>query len=138
MPDYTALFLPGLTITLQAAAAITGGDPLEVAGNGTVQKCTAGPSGLGSAAYVGVAAHDAITGQKITLIAANPVHEGLADGVINAGTQVMASSVAGRQVKAAPATSGSPVTADVNAARAVIGVALTTAGDGNAVRWIQR
>jgi hypothetical protein len=139
VPDYTAVFLPGLTMTSQAAGTIVGGDPVEVAGSGTVQKTTAGPSaGLGSAACIGIAAHDATAGQKVTVICDRCVHEGAADGVINAAAQVMSSSVAGRQVKAVPVTGGSPGKADVDQARVIIGIALTTASDGAVVRWMQR
>lgn len=137
MPDYSAVFLPGLTMTSTAASAITGGDPLEVAGSGTVQKTTAGPSGLGSAKYVGVAAHDTPAGLKLTVITDRVVHEGAADGPVNAGDQVMASSVTGRQVKTVPATGATPGKADVDQARAIIGLALTSAADGTTVRWMQ-
>ena len=139
MPDYSAVFLPGLTMTSQAAGTITGGDPVEVAGSGMVQKTTVGPSaGLGSAACIGIAAHDAIAGGRVTVICDRVVHEGLADGVINAASQVMSSSVAGRQVKAVPVTGGSPGKADVDQARVIIGIALTSAGDGSVVRWMQK
>ncbi len=139
MPDYTAVFLPGLTMTSQAAGTITGGDPVEVAGSGTVQKTTVGPSaGLGSAKCIGVAGQDAVAGAKLTVIVDRVVHEGLADGGITAGDQVMSSSTAGRQVKTVPVTSGSPVKADVDQARVIIGIALTTAIDGATVRWMQK
>ena len=139
MPDYSAVFLPGLTMTSQAAGALTGGDPVEVAGTGTVQRATAGPSaGLGSACCIGIAAHDAIPGMKVTVICDRAVHEGLADGVVSARDQVMTSLVAGRQVKTVPATGGAPGKADVDQARVIIGIALTTASDGNVVRWMQK
>lgn len=139
MPDYTAVFLPGLTMTSQAGGTITGGDPVEVAGSGTVQKTTAGPSaGLGSAKCIGIAAQDATAGAKVTIIVDRVVHEGAADGVVTAGDQVMSSTVAGRQVKTVPATGGSPGKSDVDQARVIIGIALTTAGDGAVVRWMQK
>jgi hypothetical protein len=134
MPDYTAVFLPGLTMTSQAAGTITGGDPVEVAGSGTVQKV----AGVNSQKCVGVAAQDAVSGAKVTIIVDRVVHEGLADGVVTAGDQVVASAVAGRQVKSLPALGGPPGQADVNAARAIVGLALTTAGDGATVRWMQK
>jgi hypothetical protein len=145
--DYTPVHLPGLTITLTAAGPVAGGDPVEVAGAGTVRKCA--PPGP-PAAYVGVAAHNADPGAPVTVIAAAPVHEGLADGPVNAGDQLAASTAAGRQVTTAgPAALALPdvwdgaaasaaLTAAVGAARAVIGVALTTAADNATVRWIQR
>jgi len=70
---------------------------------------------------------------------AGPVHEGPAEGAITAGDQLMTSAAAGRQVVTCPpssAFSGTNPTGD--AARAVIGVALTTAGAGQVVRWMQR
>ncbi len=139
MPDYAPVFLPGLVASFTAAGTITGGDLVEVAGSGTVQKTTAGPSaGLGSAKCVGVAGQDAIPGARVTVIMDRVVHEGAADGAINAGDQVMSSSVAGRQVKTVPVTGASPGKADVDQARVVTGIALTTAGDGGIIRWQQR
>lgn len=139
MPDYTAVFLPGLTMTLTAAGTVAGGDPVEIAGSGTCQKTTAGPSaGLGSAKCIGVAAQDAAAGARVTVIVDRVVHEGLADGVITAGDQVMSSSTPGRQVKTVPVTGGSPGKADVDQARVIIGIALTTASDAATVRWMQK
>ena len=113
MPDYAPVFLPGLAVTLTAAGTITGGDPLEVAGSGTVQKCTAGPGGVGSVKCIGVAAHDAVSGASVTVIADRVVHQGAADGAVTAGDQLMASSAAGRQVKTMPVT-GTPSTREVS------------------------
>jgi Uncharacterized conserved protein (DUF2190) len=140
MADYTAVFLPGLTMTSTALSNITGGDPVEVAGTDLVQKCTPGPSGWGSAKYIGIAATDAYAGQLVTIITDRVVHEGPADGPVNAGDQLMASSAPGCQVTTAPPTGTIPgqlEQADVDCARAVIGVALTTAASGTTVRWIQ-
>lgn len=137
MPDYAPVFLPGLTMTSIAAAAITGGDAVEVAGSGTVQTCTAGPSGLGSARYVGIATADTPPGLMLTVVIDRVVHEGTADGAITAGDQVMASYRPGCQVKTAPVTSAVPGKTDVDAARVIIGLALTTAPAGTPVRWMQ-
>jgi hypothetical protein len=138
VPDYTAVFLPGLTVTFIAASNITGGDPVEVAGSGAVQKCTAGPDGLGSLKYVGVAGHDTTAGLLVTVIVDRVVHDGTAEGAVIAGDLVMASAVAGKTVTSAPATASVPGRADVEAGRAVIGLALTTASDGTTVRWMQK
>jgi hypothetical protein len=138
LPDYSAVFLPGLVMTSQAAGTITGGDPVEVAGSGTVQRSTAGPNSLGSLKCVGIAAQDAAAGAKVTVIVDRVVHDGAADGAITAGDQLMASSTAGRQVKTVPPTGASPGQQDVNQARAIIGIALTTAADGATVRWMQK
>jgi hypothetical protein len=133
MPEYSPVFLPGLTVTFTAAGNITGGDPVEIAGSGTVQKVTA----AGSLKYAGVAGHDAPAGLPVTVILDRVVHEGTADGSINAGDQLTASPRPGRQVTtlipAAAATA-----ADINQARAVIGVAMISAADGTTVRWFQR
>ena len=139
MPDYAPVLLPGLTGTFTAAGPITAGDPVEVAGSSTVQRTTAGPSaGLGSAKYIGIAGQDALSGSRLTVIMDRVVHEGAADGAVNAGDQLMSSSTAGRQVKTVPATGGSPGKADVDQSRVIIGIAITTAADGAIVRWQQR
>jgi hypothetical protein len=137
VPDYSPVFLPGLTMTSVAAGAITGGDPVEVAGSGTVQKCTAGPSGLGSARYVGVALMDTAPGLQLTVVIDRVVHQGNADGAITAGDQLMASAKAGCQVRTVPATATVPGKTDVDQARVIIGLALTSAPDGIPVRWMQ-
>jgi hypothetical protein len=147
VPDYTAVFLPGLVITVVAAGPITGGDPLEVAGTGTVQKC----AGAGSAKYVGIAALDAIAGNRLTMFANKPVFDGIAEGTVTAGDQVCASAVAGKQVKTVPAsavdigasptvqaTANTAINAGLAAVRSIIGVAMTTATDGTTVRWMQK
>lgn len=146
MPDYAAVFLPGQTWTSKAAGTVTGGDPLEVAGVGQVQKC----AGASSPKYVGIAAEDATAGAFLTVISNKPTFDGIAEGTVTAGDQVVASAVAGKQVKSLPAsnidvggsfvqaTINTAINAGLNAVRAVIGVALTTASDGQTVRWIQK
>jgi hypothetical protein len=146
MPDYSPALLPGLTITANAAGTITGGDPLEVAGPGTVQRCAA----AGSARYVGIALEDAAAGNRLTMAASKPVFDGIAEGTVTAGDQVCASAVAGKQVRTVPASavdlgaaySEVPANLALNtglaAIRSIIGVALTTATDGTTVRWMQK
>jgi sulfate adenylyltransferase subunit 1 (EFTu-like GTPase family) len=141
MPDYAAIFLPGQRITLQASGTITGGDLLAVSGSGTVAKAAA----LASTAYVGVAGHDATAGQKVTVVCAGVVHESIADGAVTAGDQLTTTNTANRQVKSlAPAAvaGAPPLAADVNLAinqaRAVIGIALTSAADNALTRWLSR
>jgi sulfate adenylyltransferase subunit 1 (EFTu-like GTPase family) len=133
VPDYSPVHLPGLAVTLTASGPLAGGDPVEVAGSGTVQKVAA----AGSLRYVGVAAADAATGAAVTVIIDRVVHEGAADGPVNAGDQLAASARAGCQVTQL-ASAATATAADVNAARAVVGVALTGAADGATVRWVQR
>lgn len=131
MPDYTAVFLPGLTMTFTAASNLAGGDPVEVAGSGLVQRASAA-----TPRYVGMAGHDVQAGLRVTVIAARPVFDSSADGAITAGDQLAASAVAGRAVRTVP-PAGTATAADIAAARAVIGLALTTAADGATVRWMQ-
>jgi hypothetical protein len=133
VPDYAPVWLPGLTVTFIAAASLVGGDPVEVAGSGTVQKVTA----AGSMCYVGIAAQDAVAGYQVTVILDRAVHEGAADGPVNARDQLVASPRAGCQVTQLPAAA-TATAADINLARAVVGVALTSAADGTTVRWMQR
>jgi hypothetical protein len=132
MPDYGPVVMPGWTWNSRAAATITGGDPLEVAGSGTVQ-----PVNVATLRYVGIAAHDAFTGQQVTVISARPIFDGPADGPITAGDALHASATPGRQVATAPAVSGGANANlnDLNNTRAIIGTALTTAADGQLCRW---
>jgi hypothetical protein len=142
MGDYAPVFLPGQTMTSQASGTITGGDLLVVSGNGTVAKATA----LADPKYVGVAGHDAVSSQKVTYVAANAVHESIADGTVTAGDQISTTNTANRQVKtvvpAATTISAAPTDVEIETAvsnaRAIIGTALTTAADNNTVRWMQR
>ena len=153
MPDYSAAYLSGSAVPSVAASAITGGDPVEVAGPGQVRKVTSN----GSPKYLGIAGHDAVMGQPVTVIAAKPVHDGVADGVITAGDLLGASAAVGRTVRTVAASSVSaqdvtatPTQATINTAiNAVgtalntsgtsrrIGVAMTAAADGQPVRWMQ-
>jgi hypothetical protein len=72
MADYTPVFPGGvLPFTATVSAAVTGGQLLEVSGNGTVA-----PAGAASAKVVGVAAHDVDSGGSVTVIPlAGVVHE---------------------------------------------------------------
>lgn len=95
-----------------------------VSGSGTV----AASSGA-SVAWLGVAAFDATSGDQVT-IEKGGVQRPLASGTVNAGDQVV--SAANGRVATLAAAAGATA-ADINSARQVIGVALTTATDGNAV-----
>lgn len=130
MADYTPVYTPGQAITLTASATITGGQLVEVTGSGTV-----GPAGATSGKSVGVAAQDASNGARVTVYAGFTVHEVIASGTVTAGDQVV--PAAAGQVSSLAAASGA-VAADINNARAVVGVALTTATNGNKVRYISR
>lgn len=114
MGDYTPKFLPGASQSWTTSAAVTGGQVLVITGSGTV-----GPSAGASASVIGVAAHDAASGARVTVYVGG-VQELVNTGGITAGAQV--DSAASGQV--ASHTNG---TTDYNA----IGLALTTATTGN-------
>lgn len=146
MGDYTPVALPGSTFTSQASGTITGGDLVVVSGNGTVARA----STLADDSYLGVANHDAVSGQKVTLTLGRAVHESLADGTVTAGDQLTTTNTANRHVKSLAATAAdlgaaysqaaanTAVNTAINQARGVIGVAMTTASDNTLVRWAQR
>jgi hypothetical protein len=126
MPDYVPHWADG-PFTRTASAAITGGQVLVVSGVGT-----AAPSGGASLAVVGVAAFDAASGDSVTVLplTRETIHRLTASGTVTAGDQVI--SAAGGKVAALAAAAGAAAS-DINAARQVIGVAHTTATDGNLV-----
>lgn len=129
MGDYNAKHIYADQITGTASATITGGQCLYVTGDGTV-----GPTTAASASFVGVACHDAASA---ALVAYNPrgkVHRSTAASAITAGAQLV-SATAGK-VDDLAAASGNAA-GDINSARSVIGVALTTAGSGETVEWMQ-
>jgi hypothetical protein len=116
--DYTPLYVPGHEITLTAAATITAGQVLEVAGSGTVQ-----PAGAASTKVVGVAMGDAATGQDLTVFARGMTHMTTAAGGITAGDRVN--------------TGAAGTVATAAAAVANIGVAITTAADTATCTWME-
>lgn len=130
MSDYSPVYLPGSTLTATTNAALTGGQLVAVSGDGVV-----GPAGAASPKVIGVAAFDCGSGSGATVYGRGPVHETTASGAITAGDQVTAAAAG--KVATAAAASGTPDATAVNAARAVLGVALTTAADGALVRWMQ-
>lgn len=157
MADYTPVALPGHTYTFSASTIMSGGDLVEVTGVNAVGRISA----ASDRAYIGVAAHDAVIGVKVTVVLSAPIHESIADGTIAAGDQLTTTSTANRQVKTYAATASNAsltlpasydnttvptaivgsinaaVNSAVNAARAVIGVAITGAADNGLVRWVQ-
>lgn len=130
MAQYSPVYLPGASITLTASATVTGGQLLEVSGNGTV-----GPAGAASAKVVGVAGNDGGSGDRITVHPRATIHEAVASGSITAGDQLGAAAAG--QVSTVAAAAGATA-GDINTARSVIGVALTTVTTGNKVRYIIR
>lgn len=130
MADYTPIAVPGSAFTLNASAAITGGQVVAISGSGTVA-----PAGATSGAVVGVAAFDAASGADVLVYTGFIVHESIASGTVTAGDQI-ASAATGQVATLAPAAAATA--ADINNARAILGVALTTATTGNKVRWMSR
>lgn len=130
MADYLPVYTPGEAVPMTASATITGGQLVAVSGTGTV-----GPAGAASGAVVGVAGHDAASGTRVTVYARGVVHESTASGAITAGNQLTAGA-SGTVVALAAMAAGAADEGDVNAARAVVGVALTTAADTTKVRWM--
>jgi hypothetical protein len=116
MAEYLPVNKPGQALVSTASAAIVGGVLVAVSGDGTVA-----PAGAATQAWVGVAAFDAASGDRVT-VHAGGVQELTASGAITAGAAVV-SGAAGTV-----ASSATP------AAATQVGVALTTAADGAKVR----
>jgi hypothetical protein len=123
MPQYTPHHDGGAApITLQASAAVTGGRVVAASGNNTVA-----PAGAAATAAIGVAAHDAATGEKVAVWPLpGIVHEVTGSGAISAGDN-LASGAAGVVAPIAAGTFGQ-----------LLGVALAGAADGATVRFIGR
>lgn len=131
---FGVIAVPGGTFTSVTSGNVTGGDPVEVSGDGTVAKV----AGASSLKFVGIAAHDATSPAPVTIYTSKYIFDSPAAGAITPGAQLVASATANRGV-AAKAAASTAVAADINDARAIVGVALTNAAsDGNTVRWIMR
>lgn len=124
MGDYVPKYDAGPEITSQASATITGGQLVAVSGAGTV-----GVAGANALNWVGVAAFDVASGDKLT-IHTGGVQRLVASGTVTAGDIVVAA--ASGQVSTLAAVS-TPTAADVTNTRAIVGIALTTATNGNVV-----
>lgn len=122
MADYVPLFKPGVSVTRRTSAAVTGGQLLGVSGNGTVA-----PTGANQASWVGVAGHDAASGEDVTVYSGG-VQRLIAEGAITAGDILVANATAGQVSTLAAVTT--PTAADVTNTRAIVGIALTSAADG--------
>lgn len=122
MAEYLPLYKAGNSIPSTASAAITGGQLVGISGSGTVA-----PTGANQASWVGVAAFDAASGERVT-VHAGGVQRILAAGAVTAGDLLVASGTAGRVSTLAAVTT--PTAADVTNTRAIVGTALTTAADG--------
>lgn len=128
MADYTPVYRSGVDpVTLTASAAITSGQVLESTGSGTV-----GPAGALSVKFIGVAAHDAANGARVTVWPLPGVIHETTNG--NAGTISAGASIV-------PGASGNVDTAATGTAAAagyLMGTAITTAATATKVRWIGR
>ena len=124
MGDYVPLYDAGPELTRQASATITGGQLVAVTGSGTV-----GPAGANALNWVGAAAFDGVSGDKVT-VHTGGVQRLVASGTVTAGDIVVCA--ANGQVSTLAAVS-TPTAADVTNTRAIVGIALTTATTGNLV-----
>jgi hypothetical protein len=117
MADYTPVYTGGVVpFTATTSGAVTGGTFVAVSGNGTVAT-----AGAASTVVVGVAAHDAASGARVTVW---PI-----DGCIH--EMVAASAItAGGGIQAAASGQVDPVTTSIaagSAAGTLLGTATTTA-----------
>lgn len=127
--QYEPILTPGRSITASASAAITGGQLVTVTGT-TGTTPTVAPTTV-SGAFIGVAAHDAATGDRVT-VQCGGVQSLLAATSITAGDLVV--SVAGGTVSTLAAAGAAYVQTEANASRTVAGLALTTAAAGARAR----
>jgi len=116
MAEYVPLYMPGKAITRTASAAVTGGQLVRVSGSGTVA-----PVSAASADWLGVAGHDAASGEPVTVFC-----EGVQRLVASAGITAGGTVEGAASGQAAPHTNG---TNDIN----VVGLALTTVTTGQLV-----
>lgn len=124
MSDYVPLHDAGPAITRQASATITGGQLVAVSGSGTV-----GPAGANALNWIGVAAFDVVNGDNVD-VHTGGVQRLVASGGVTAGDIVVAAAAGQVSTLAAVST---PTAADVTNTRAIVGIALTTATNGNLV-----
>lgn len=124
MADHLHLFDPGQAFTRAASANVTGGKLVAVSGPGTVAH-----AGANAVNWIGAAAFDASTGDNVTILAGG-VQPLVASGTVTAGDLVVAAAAGTVATLAAVTT---PTAADVTNSRAIVGVALTTATNGNLV-----
>lgn len=117
MTDYTPVYSGGaVPFTQTTSAAVTGGQVLAASGNGTVAAAVTATG----AVVVGVAAHDAGSGAKVTVWPLDGcIHELVATAAIAANAGVIVDAVGGQVATATIATAA--------AAGTLIGTALTTA-----------
>ena len=123
MAQYLPIFRPGDTVTCIATSDIIGGQPVQVGSNNSERSVE--PAAAGSESYVGVAGHNASTGDRVTVEIGKTIHLLTAVGSIARGALVEAA--AGGVSAVDSETGGSP-----------FGIALTAANDGEDVQILQR
>lgn len=124
MADYTPVYVSKTNpLTKTASATITGGQLVEITTASAV-----GPAGAASTKVIGVAAHDAASGARVTVWPLNNVeHEITSTGTIAVGDGI-ASGAAGVAATVVVATGA--------AAGTLIGRATTAATGGAKVRFV--
>lgn len=122
MPDYTPVYEAGDQLNKTASAGITGGQILEVTGDGTV-----GPAAVTSLKVVGVAATDYLSGQRVSMYGLFTEHE-----TVVVGTTL----VAGDPVKAGASGALAKWVTGTDAPGAQIGVCTLGAAAAAKARWI--
>lgn len=122
MADYLPVYAGTPPFTSTASAAVTGGQVVEATTTGSV-----GPAGAASTKVVGVAAHDAGVGAKVTV---HPIPGNVHETTTPAGVTVGAAL--------ASAANGTVDPIGANTFPTYLGVALTTAAAGAKVRWTGR
>jgi hypothetical protein len=126
MADYVPVYYGGVEpFTMTASATITGGQVLVASGVGTVA-ASSGASG----AYVGVAAHDAVSGQRVTVW---PI-----PGVVHETTTPTGATAGAALASAASGAVDPGTLATLAAAGTLIGTAVSTASAAAKVRWVGR
>lgn len=120
MGDYAPKFLYAEQITGTAGADITGGQVLVINSSGTVQ-----PAGDGAAGHtvVGVAAFDAKSGNQVSYFPRGKVHITATANAVTAGNGV--------------STGAAGTVDDDGGSTPVIGVFLTSAGQGELATWME-
>ncbi|MEV1321964.1 hypothetical protein AB0J14_38450 [Micromonospora arborensis] len=128
MADYSPVYANGAQpMTKTASTTITGGTIVEATTASSV-----GTAGAASTKAVGVAAHDAASGARVTVWPLNNVEHEVT--VVAAGSVTVGDGVA----TGASGTAATAVVATAAAAGTLIGTATTTASAPNKVRFIGR
>lgn len=126
MADYTPVYKNGVEpFTLGASAAITGGTLVEAS---TTGNCAT--AGAASVKVVGVAAHDAASGGRVSVW---PI-----PGMVHEVTHTAGGTVGDCITAAASGQAATTAAATAAAAGTDLGIAVTTAGAGAKIRFIGR